>query len=185
MTCGMIYSVPQIERGIYMLVETERLVITEMTADMAQDVHENSLDEDTRRFVPDEVFETVEEAAETIDFLSSQYGNYEGPQVYAVVTKTGSNVGYVQLVPIEDGMWEIGYHIGKKYTGNGYATEAVMAFLPVITSAADVSEVYGICLADNKASCRVMSKSGFTVIYEGDGEYQGQPAEIVKTVWKA
>ena len=37
------------------LVETDRLFITEMTADMAMDVHKNSLDEDIRRFVPDEV----------------------------------------------------------------------------------------------------------------------------------
>ena len=35
------------------LVETERLLITEMTMDMAMDVHKNSLDDDTRRFVPD------------------------------------------------------------------------------------------------------------------------------------
>lgn len=45
------------------LLETERLIITEFTPDMAQAVHENSLDEDNRRFVPDEVFETVEDAA--------------------------------------------------------------------------------------------------------------------------
>ncbi|MBQ2329690.1 MAG: hypothetical protein II387_02955, partial [Oscillospiraceae bacterium] len=64
------------------LLETERLTISEFTPDMAQAVHMNSLDEDTRRFVPDEVFETVEEAAETIDFLSSQYGGTEGPLVY-------------------------------------------------------------------------------------------------------
>ena len=41
-----------------MRTKTKRLVITELTPDMAQAVHENSLDEDTRRFVPDEVFET-------------------------------------------------------------------------------------------------------------------------------
>lgn len=46
------------------LVETERLIITEMTMDMAMDIHKNSLDEDTRRFVPDEVFETLEDAKE-------------------------------------------------------------------------------------------------------------------------
>ena len=49
-------------------LETERLIITEFTPDMAQAVHENSLDEDNRRFVPDEVFATVEAAADTIDF---------------------------------------------------------------------------------------------------------------------
>ena len=33
------------------MIETERLTITEFTPDMAQAVHENSLDEDNRRFV--------------------------------------------------------------------------------------------------------------------------------------
>ena len=63
------------------LIETERLTITEFTPDMAQAVHENSLDDDNRRFVPDEVFETVEEAAETIGFLISQYGSNDGPHL--------------------------------------------------------------------------------------------------------
>ena len=44
-----------------MLIESLRLIITEFTPDMAQIVHENSLDDDTRRFLADEVFETVEE----------------------------------------------------------------------------------------------------------------------------
>ena len=49
-----------------MRIETERLIITEFDMSMAQSVHLNSLDDDNRRFVPDEVFETVEAAAETI-----------------------------------------------------------------------------------------------------------------------
>ena len=72
-----------------MRIETERLTIRDFTPDMAQDVHENSLDEDNRRFVPDEVFETVEEAAETIAFLISQYGRTEGPLAYPVFTRSG------------------------------------------------------------------------------------------------
>lgn len=77
--------------------------------------------------------ETVQEAEETLEFLIAQYGSFEGPLVYPVIVKaTNANVGYVQLCPIEDGCWEIGYHIAKKYTGSGYATEAVKAFLPLI-----------------------------------------------------
>ena len=86
-----------------MRVETERLIITDFTADMARDVHLNSLDEDNRRFVPDEVFETVEAAAETIAFLMSRYGGNEGPFVHPVLLKTGENIGYVQLVDIGEG----------------------------------------------------------------------------------
>ena len=169
-----------------MLIETERLTITEFTMDMAQAVQENSVDEDNKRFVPDEVWESVKEVEETLEFLMSQYGSFEGPLVYPVILKeTRDNIGYVQLCPIENGNWEIGYHIGKKYTGNGYATEAVKAFLPVIAEQAGISEVYGICLVENAASLAVMRKCGFINILCGIDKYQGVDREIVKNMWKA
>ena len=168
-----------------MRIETERLLITEFTPDMAQVVQKNSLDEDNRRFVPDEVWETVEEAEETLRFLISQYGSSDGPLVYPIIVKaTKDYIGYVQLCPIDDGKWEIGYHIAKQYTGNGYATEAVRAFLPVIAGQVNISEIYGICLAENKASLAVMRKCGFENLFAGIGLYQGAERKIVKTVWR-
>ena len=167
------------------LVETARLFITEMTADMAMDVHKNSLDEDIRRFVPDEVFETPEEAEETVEFLRSQYGTADGPLVYAVLLKDGEkNIGYVQLVPIGEGKWEIGYHVAKPYTCKGYATEAVTAFLPVMAEKVGINEVYGIRLLENAASGRVLEKCGFETFFVGEGDYHGGVYEISKSVWK-
>lgn len=49
-----------------MLIETERLIITEFTMDMAQVVQKNSVDEDNKKYVPDEVWESVEEVEETL-----------------------------------------------------------------------------------------------------------------------
>ena len=165
-----------------MRIETERLVITDFAPDMAGAVHLNSLDEDNRRFVPDEVFETVEEAQESLAFLISRYGSEEGPFVHPVLLKTGENIGYVQLVMIDEG-WEIGYHIAKQYTGNGYATEAVKAFLPVVAAEKQLTRVYGICLAENTASVRVMEKCGFERQFRGRGPYQGTEKEIIRCVW--
>ena len=165
-----------------MYIETERLIITDFTEDMAEIVHLNSLDEDNRRFVPDEVFETVDEARETIEFLMGQYDSEEGPYVHPFLLKTGENIGYVQLVPIDEG-WEIGYHVAKQFTGKGYATEAVSAFLPVAAEKKDLSQIWGICLADNVASVRVMEKCGFDNVYHGIGPYQGEQREIVRNIW--
>ena len=166
-------------------VETDRLNIVEMTMDMVMDVHRNSLDEDIRRFVPDEVFETPEDAAETVEFLMSQYGSTDGPLVYAVILKDGDkNIGYVQLVPIGEGKWEIGYHIAKQFTCKGYATEAVSAFLPVMAKKVGISEVYGIRLQENIASGRVLEKCGFETFFVGQGQYHNGVYEITKSVWK-
>ena len=165
-----------------MHIETQRLIITDFTMDMAETVHLNSLDEDNRRFVPDEVFETVEEARETLEFLIGCYGGEDGPYVHPFLLKTGENIGYVQLVPIEEG-WEIGYHVAKQYTGKGYATEAVRAFLPYAAEKKELSEIWGICLADNTASVKVMEKCGFTNVFRGEGPYQGQQRQIVRNIW--
>ena len=166
-----------------MRIETARLVITEFTPDRAEAVHRNSLDADNRRFVPDEVFETLEEAQETVDFLIGCYGGDEGPFVYPVLLKTGENIGYVQLVPIPEG-WELGYHIAAGFTGKGYATEAAQAFLPAIARERGLSEIYGVCLAENAASVRVMEKCGFANLFRGVGPYQGAQREIVRNVWR-
>ena len=163
-----------------MHIETERLTITEFSMDMAQAVHENSLDEDNRRFSPDEVFETLEEAAETLEFLMGVYESGDGPLVYPVLEKDGTYVGYVQAVPLEEGQWEVGYHIGGRYAGKGYATEAVKAFLPVILPKLGISRIAGICVAENKASIRVMERCGFQKEYEGEGPYQGQQRQICR-----
>lgn len=163
-----------------MNIKTERLFITKFTLEMAEAVHLNSLDEDNRKFNPDEVFETIEDAKDTVEFLMSVYDNGDGPLVYPVVLLDGTNIGYVQAVPMDDDKWEIGYHIGKNYTGKGYATEAVKAFLPVIMEQLNITEMLGICVVENKASVKVMKKTGFVKEFEGMGSYQGEDREICR-----
>ncbi len=163
-----------------MNIKTDRLIITEFTADMVEAVHLNSLDEDNRKFNPDEVFETIEDAQGVVDFLMSVYKNGDGPLVYPVLLLDGTNIGYVQAVPMEDDKWEIGYHIGKAYTGKGYATEAVKAFLPVIMPKLGITEMLAVCVAENEASVKVLEKSGLVKEFEGMGSYQGEDREICK-----
>ena len=168
-----------------MNIKTLRLTITTFSSDMVQSVYENSQDDDTRRFVPDEVYDSAEEARAAIEFLMSRYDSADGPFVYPIITNDDSkNIGYVQLCQIDDGSWEIGYHIAKQFTGHGYATEAVKAFLPAMAKKLNIKEVYGICLAENTASVRVLEKCGFVQIYPGAGNYQGKEAQIVKTKWE-
>ena len=85
-----------------MQIKTEHLTITTFSPDMAQTIYENSQDDDTRRFVPDEVYNSVEEAREAIEFLMSRYESADGPFVYPVIINDGGkNIGYVQLCKLE------------------------------------------------------------------------------------
>lgn len=162
-----------------MEIRTERLLITEFDESMIESVHLNSLDKDNRRFVPDEVFETLEEARDVVEFLISSYDGTTGPFVYPVLLHDGSNIGYVQAVPLQDG-YEVGYHIAKPHTGKGYATEALTAFLPVIMEKLGIDSIYGVCHGENLPSLRVLEKSGFTLDYKGISPYQGKSQEILR-----
>ena len=169
-----------------MQLTTPRLTITTFSPDMAQSVYENSQDDDTRRFVPDEVYDSAEKACAAIEFLMSRYDSADGPFVYPIITNDGGkNIGYVQLCQIDDGSWEIGYHIAKQFTGHGYATEAVKAFLPAMAKKLNIKEVHGICLAENTASVRVLEKCGFVHLFQSSGNYLGKEAEIIKFLWNS
>lgn len=165
-----------------MRIETERLVITDFTPDMAEAVSRGSQNEDMRRFLPDEVFETPEIASEVIGRLMACYGGTEGPFVHPILAE-GQYAGYVQLVPMEDGEWELGYCTVQEMKGRGYATEAVRAFLPSIMAQVGITRVMGICLAENRASIRVLEKCGFRLLFAGEGLYQGELRPVVKMVY--
>ena len=162
------------------IIEDDVLSIVKMNETMCFDLYRNSLDEDNRKYIPDEVFDSLEEASLALRRIMEDYGKEEGPLVYAVIRKNDeANMGYVQLAKTEEG-WEIGYHIAKIYAGNGYATRAVSLFLGHIKEHAQIKEILAIVLISNKASRRVLEKCGFNITYEGDGRYQGSKRKIIK-----
>jgi RimJ/RimL family protein N-acetyltransferase len=169
--------VKNIKHNMELPIKSKRLYITEFDESMAKSVHANSLDDDNRRFVPDEVFETVAQAKKTLFTLISFYSKNDAPLVYAIILNDGRQIGHVQTFPTPIG-WEIGFHIAKLFTGNGYATEAVKAFLPVIMRDLGITQIYGLCHADNGASRKVLEKCGFMLEYEGMGQYHGSEQRI-------
>ena len=162
---------------------TNRLVITMFDESMAERVHLNSLDEDNRKFVPDEVFETVQEAQDTIAFLIECYKGINGPFVYPILLKSGKNIGYVQAVPINK-EWEVGYHIAHDYTRKGYASEALNAFVPIIMKNLGIKQIWGICRGDNIASRKVLEKCSFKIERIGIADYKGHECEICSYLYK-
>lgn len=84
---------------------------------------------------------------------------------------------------MDDGVWEVSYHIAQKYAGYGYETEAVKAFLPVVMKALNITEILGICVAENIPSIKVLKKAGFVKEFEGMGTYQDEEREICRFIY--
>lgn len=166
-----------------MYIKSERFIITELTMDMCGEYQKNSVDADNRRFVPDEVCETVEDAEKTLKWLIESYSTSNGPFVYPIITNENINIGYVQACPLGE-EFEIGYHIAKSYTGNGFATEAVKVFLPVIMDMLQIRKIYGIVLEENIASHKVLEKNDFKLVFKGIDKYQGEDRELRKYIFE-
>lgn len=165
-------------------IETARLVIRPLDFSMAAALCRGSQDVQTRRFLPDEVFETEADAREAIDGLTACYGLAHRPQVYEIALKTGDHVGFVELSPADDDM-EIGYQVAEPMRGHGYAAEAVRAFLPVIAVRWNLPSIRGMCDSDNAASRAVLSASGFTHLGDAPALEHGVLKPCSHWLWRA
>lgn len=87
-----------------------------------------------------------------------------------------------------DRLPEIGYWVGRKHWGQGYATEAACATLKWARDNWGRKAVFGSHFADNPASAAVLAKTGF--LYTGKVELRQslarpKPAETRIMVWIA
>ncbi|QUY65619.1 hypothetical protein GUI37_08810 [Helcococcus kunzii] len=81
-------------------IETDNIIITHFKPEMAESVSKSSLDENNRRFIPDEVFETVEIASEVISDLIECYDSEDGPFVYPILLKDEEHIGHIEAIKI-------------------------------------------------------------------------------------
>lgn len=167
-------------------METERLILDAITEDDRADYFEN-ISHDKK------VLETfICKYAETEDEVD--IGKYVSrSDILAIRLKeTGKLIGIILLFDEKDGSCEIGYGIGSGYWGNGYATEAVGAFLGYCFSERGVHTVFASYFTGNDSSKRVMEKSGMTFsrFSEKELEYLGVERDLVyysidKDRWEA
>ena len=99
-------------------------------------------------------------------FLAHQARVYADPEaVQRVILLDGGEVaGDIGSWRSESGFREIGYRIGAQFWGRGIATAAVTSFL----SELDERPLYAHALKANAASIRVLEKSGFVQVPEGE-----------------
>ena len=70
-------------------------------------------------------------------------------------------LGGIELRDFNGHSCELGYWLGKKYWGKGFATEAVGRLLELGFDELDLNEIYASYKVGNKASKKVLEKSGF------------------------
>ena len=154
------------------IFETEHLGMRRFEKDDAPRLYAIHLDEEVRKWIPNESYEDLEEAQEAIAFFSGCVDRNELPYVLAVERKvTGELIGDTGINEVEGKPEEVevGFVICPEYRSRGYATELLKALTEFTVSAFHMQVLYGRVMKGNKASERVLEKSGYTFVTEESG----------------
>ena len=143
------------------IIETQRLILREMTPDDLPALRSILQDEDVM-YAYDGAFSDEEVDA----WLSNRISAYRssGYSLWAVVLKdTGEMIGQCGLTdqtPIDETILEVGYLFSKKYWGQGYATEAAEAVKTYAFETLGADALYAIIRTTNRASRNVAKRLG-------------------------
>jgi ribosomal-protein-alanine N-acetyltransferase len=154
------------------IFETEHLKIRKFKIEDAQYLYENHMEDEVKKWIPNESYTDIIEAKDAIDFYINCVNNKHLPYVLAVELKeTGDLIGDTGVNKVEGNNEEveIGYTICKKYSGKGYATELLKAMTEYVIEIFRINILYGRVMNGNKSSVRVLEKNGYKFVGEEFG----------------
>ena len=154
------------------LFETARLLVRKFRDADAAPLYENHKDEKVRKWFPNECYADEAEALDAIRFYANCVDGGRLPFVLAVELKeTGELIGDTGVSEVDGHPeeTEIGYCIGQKYRGKGYASELLEAISGFVFSRFGIRTIYGRVVHGNGASARVLEKTGYRFVKEEFG----------------
>lgn len=154
------------------IFETEHLRVRKFTEEDAPSLYEIHLQEDVKKWIPNESYADMDETMGAIRFFADCVNKNHLPYVLAVELKeTGELIGDTGVNEVDGSSneVEIGYVISEKYSGLGYATELVRAMTDFIVSTFHMHTLYGRVMKGNAASVRVLEKNAYVFINEEYG----------------
>ena len=148
-------------------IETERLILRNLTPDDWQAAFRWCGDPDVARYMVYPVYTRAEDVRIWLESLDP-----EDPDDYdagIVLKETGELIGSGGLFyKPEDDLWTIGYNLRKDQWGHGYAGETIRGVLEYVRTQRKVRGIQGSFANENYKSRRVMEKLGMT--YAGETE---------------
>jgi [ribosomal protein S5]-alanine N-acetyltransferase len=111
------------------------------------------------------VWSPHKEIGETRDFLRACLRSWEnGPDYpYVMVRKSDARLlGTINMI-IHEPRVVVGYVVAREHWGQGFAPEALRALIDWALAQDDIYRVGALCDCENRASVRVMQKSGMSL----------------------
>lgn len=158
-----------------MIMETDRLILRELKEDDFEYLFAILSDEESMIHYP-----RTYNQDEVMGWIKKNIKRYheEGFGLWAIVLKENNAVigdcGITMQNINGKNLPEIGYHINKKYTKQGYATEAAKASRKLGFEKFDLNEIYSYMTEGNIGSYRVAEKNGMTLRFKYENEENGE-----------
>lgn len=158
-----------------MVVETDRLILRELTSDDLAELHDILSDPESMKHYP-EPFD-LEKSKNWIAWNIENYAKH-GFGLWAVVLKEDNqfigDCGITMQCINGDTVPEIGYHINRRNENKGYATEAARACMKYAFEVLGFGKIYSYMKYTNISSQRVAEKCNMKFIEEVDDETNGK-----------
>lgn len=143
------------------MIETERLVLREITQDDKKEMLQLHSNSDVQKYTGEPLVESIDEMEYAIQIRIKDYEKY-GYGRWATFLKNGMQfIGWAGLAYLpEFDKIDLGYRFMPKFWGLGYATEASQAILKYGFDELKLGRIIAIAMKGNKASIRVLEKIG-------------------------
>lgn len=145
------------------VLETERLVLRKIKKDDYKAIFDNwASDSEVAKYLTWNAHKNYED---TKKLVNKWLCDYEKDYTFRwIVTLKDDNtpIGMIDLINVSIGesKAEIGYCYGRKWWGNGYATEALTKVLEYVSS--EIEYLYAMYVKENPVSGKVMQKAGMS-----------------------
>lgn len=160
-------------------VETERLLLREITPADAQGFYDLDSDPAVVKYLGNQPATDIQQCRDTIEWVRKQYRE-NGIGRWAIVEKESNQfVGWTGLKYVKEtvnnhtNFYDVGYRLIKKFWGKGYATESGFASLQYGFEQLKLKEIYAAADVNNLASRNVLEKLRLKQLEKF--EYYGRP----------
>jgi len=145
-------------------LETERLILKELTRDDSKALFEHWSNEEVTKFMNIEPFSTVAEVISMIDLLNNLFEKDEAIR-WGIFKKDTKELigtcGFNSGLGEENFIGEIGYELGRKFWGKGFMKEALNVVIRYGFNTLNLNRIEAYVMLNNEKSSKLLEQLGF------------------------
>ncbi len=153
-------------------IETKRLILRKFEENDADEIFKNWIsDPEVSKYMVWNNHKSIEETKRWLKRCIEKYKIIDSYNWGIELKENRELIGSISANKVENesNCYEIGYAIGRKYWGKGYATEALNRVVEYLMNEVGIRRILCRCAKENKASQKIICKAGF--MYSGNGKF--------------